>query len=353
MEVDVPKSTLAQRYALPQAEVERYAHAVLEKCTDLTCPPTPIHYTLLFEYLAEIDPCIQEEVGQALQLHAYDDETAEEIYLNLITKIIAGTLPTYEVEALFEQLRNTSDRWISQFSSEQQALKQDIETLKHTKGCENCPEVMALLNQSILPRLEQLEQATSQMMERMDSLQRQFNRVRHQLSTDRINARTDPLSGLLNRRGLMEKLEEIIKDATESGETFSIILLDIDHFKRINDTFGHVVGDSVIRYLARILKNETKGQDIVARIGGEEFVIILPHTNYDGARRVAEKIRQTVAHKKLSVKLNNQPLQFTISAGVAVYQLGEPIEALFERADKALYHAKESGRNRVYGENEH
>ncbi len=349
----MPKSSLAQRYHMPEVEAERHAHAALEKCAELACTPNPIHYTLLFEYLAGVDPCIQEEMAQALQLRTYSDEVAEEIYLQLITKLITGVLPTSEIETLFEELRHTTDAWLDHFSAEQQALKEDIQALKNAHDSQACPEVMEKLDQTILPHLTHLESAAQQLMSQISTLQRQFDKLRYQFSSDRINARIDPLSGLLNRRGLMEKLEEIMRDAADSGETFSIILIDIDHFKCINDTFGHVVGDSVIRYLSRILKNETKGQDVVARIGGEEFVIILPHTTYDGAHHVADHIRQNVARKKLAVKLNNQPLQFTISAGIAVYQLGESIDTLFERADKALYHAKRHGRNRVCGEHEH
>ncbi len=344
------EKSLHDRYAMPAAAAEQRARETLEKCMSLKVSPNPIHYTLLFEYLAETDPELREEIAHTLQLHAYDDKSAEELYLKLIARMTAEMLPTGEAETLFERLRDTLDAWLDDFSSEQQSLKEDIRALKATADAGHCTPILEMLERHILPRLARLENNAFSLTEQVNGLHQQFDRLRHQFSTERMEARTDPLSGLLNRRGLMERLLPLIDESTDLGQTFSIILLDIDHFKRINDTFGHVVGDSVIRYLARILKNETKGQDILARIGGEEFVIILPQTPYDGAVRVAQKIRTTVERKKLAVKLNNQPLQFTISAGVAVYQLGEAVDTLFERADKALYRAKEKGRNRVCGE---
>ncbi len=341
-------NSLIARYTLSAAQTQQLSAETLTQLQKLSVAPNPVHYTLLFEYLGEIDPEVKEELETALQLRTYGDDVADELYQRLLHKILSQVLPLEDTEALLQQFNETVSLWQTTFSNEQNALRTDIDRLK--QALSDTPQAATLLEKVILPRLDRLEQQTQTLTEAINHFNRQFEKVHLRFSSDRVEARTDPLSGLLNRRGLMEKLQEIIHAATENGQTFSAILLDIDFFKKINDTYGHVVGDSAIRYLARILKNETKGQDLVARIGGEEFVIILPGTPYDSAMHVAENIRRKVEQKVLSVRFKNQPLRFTLSAGIAVYQIDEPIEELFERADKALYLAKARGRNKVVGE---
>jgi diguanylate cyclase len=125
--------------------------------------------------------------------------------------------------------------------------------------------------------------------------------------------------------------------------------LDLDHFKNVNDDYGHLVGDSALRYISKLLKEEIKGHDEVARFGGEEFVIILSNITYDNSMKFAENLRATIEKKSLRIKDNTKPLRLTTSIGVAIYQIGESSDELFQRADKALYLAK-TKRNCVRGE---
>jgi diguanylate cyclase len=152
---------------------------------------------------------------------------------------------------------------------------------------------------------------------------------------------------LLNRRAFDQRLTEII-ERSEEGETSCLSILDIDHFKRINDTYGHNIGDNVIKYVASLIKKMAASHHHVARYGGEELAIIMPHTSVENALEIAESIRSSLESSRLKRKDNNQPLgTITLSVGVAKLQTGDNAESLLVRADQALYKAKNNGRNRV------
>lgn len=160
-----------------------------------------------------------------------------------------------------------------------------------------------------------------------------------------LMAVTDGLTGLYNHRFIFERLEEEIAKVSRYGRPLSVIMLDIDNFKRVNDTFGHRVGDEVIQSVAHAIIANTRKSDVVGRYGGEEFLILLPETDLSAAKVVAEKIRSTVAQLRFETK----ELAITISAGVAQAQKDESYEALVNKADTNLYQAKRSGKNRVEG----
>jgi diguanylate cyclase (GGDEF)-like protein len=153
---------------------------------------------------------------------------------------------------------------------------------------------------------------------------------------------TDRLTGLYNRRKLDEVLEEELVRCRRYAQQFAVILMDIDHFKRINDSHGHHVGDTVLQAMAQILRERTRDADALARYGGEEFVIVCRHSTIDGAAETAERIRAAISgHEFAGVG------HATASFGVAACCEGDTSENLMERADAALYRAKNAGRNRV------
>jgi diguanylate cyclase (GGDEF)-like protein len=166
-----------------------------------------------------------------------------------------------------------------------------------------------------------------------------------------FQANTDALTHLLNRRGFMT----VAKDEIQRVERYkhsdlSLLMLDIDHFKEINDTYGHAAGDSVLVSLADCLQTRQRTSDQAARYGGEEFVVMLPETDYKQALRVAEQIRQMIETLSVTVEGITSPVHFTVSIGVSHYVLGEDsVYKMLNRADTGLYIAKEEGRNRVCG----
>lgn len=203
------------------------------------------------------------------------------------------------------------------------------------------------LLQALIHETRQMQAATSDMQTRFESKSREIEELQVQLERERQRAVTDPLTGLFNRAAVLDRLNAAVGE-TADGQPPSVIMLDIDHFKVINDTHGHLIGDRVIRFVAQVLQRNIKGKDTAARYGGEEFTVVLPGTGAKGAEAVAEAIRTAVANAQLVRADNKQPLgQITLSAGVATYRRGEDSLELLNRADRALYASKNKGRNRV------
>jgi diguanylate cyclase (GGDEF)-like protein len=160
-----------------------------------------------------------------------------------------------------------------------------------------------------------------------------------------LAARADPLTGLMNRRAMLEQLEYQAARFQRNGTPFSLILADVDHFKFVNDTFGHDAGDQTLIEIADQLRQNLRAQDLVARWGGEEFLVLLPDTDLEGGLVVAEDLREGVAAHTLTI--GEQTLGRTLSLGVSVYAPGQSFNDCIKAADTALYRAKVQGRNRV------
>ncbi len=171
----------------------------------------------------------------------------------------------------------------------------------------------------------------------------EFEAARH---THALTVR-DPLTGLYNRRHLEERLSSEAAFARRHHTALSLLLLDIDHFKRINDAHGHSGGDAALRMLAQTLLATARKEDVVARFGGEEFALVARGIDREGALQLAERVRKAVCAAPMSTEYG--PISFTISAGVAHSDPGDDCDArrMFEAADRALYAAKDAGRNCV------
>jgi diguanylate cyclase len=182
---------------------------------------------------------------------------------------------------------------------------------------------------------------------------RELDTIRDSLNKSEERAKTDTLTGLPNRRALDEFFRKAQMAAMETGEALGILLIDIDHFKKFNDNYGHVVGDQVLRLVASSLRERVRGIDLPARYGGEELIAVLPGADLATCMAVAERIRRSISERQITRRSTGEIVPgVTVSIGVGQFQFGEAMADLIDRCDRALYLAKKTGRNRVVSENE-
>jgi len=209
--------------------------------------------------------------------------------------------------------------------------------------------VLAVVKALAAATLEMREQGLS-LKARLEVAAREIAELQQSLQAIRMESRRDALTELGNRKHFDEALIEAVQVTRDRSEPLSLLMIDIDHFKSFNDTYGHITGDQVLRLVAMSLRQNLKGQDVAARYGGEEFAILLPNTGLDAALTVADQLRRTIMSKELKKKSTGEVIgRITISVGVASLLAYDNGDTLLERADACLYAAKRSGRNRVVG----
>ncbi len=208
--------------------------------------------------------------------------------------------------------------------------------------------------------IKALANATVHMAEKTDLQEQklkesyeQIHELNHVLEEIRVESMTDQLTNLANRKRFEEFLAQSMADANITEQELCLLIIDIDHFKKFNDTYGHQTGDQVLCLVAKTLQSLTGSQHLASRYGGEEFTVVLPQTSLEEAVTLANTMRTSVQEKELYQKSTNETLgHITISGGIALYAPGETKETFIERADKALYEAKNAGRNVIKTEHD-
>ncbi|MBL8327212.1 MAG: GGDEF domain-containing protein [Rubrivivax sp.] len=197
----------------------------------------------------------------------------------------------------------------------------------------------------VLAQTQEMRSAVGQLRNRLEASQQEIEKLRSEVDRARTEAMVDVLTGLPNRRAFEQALQSSL---SRPDEPACLLMADIDHFKKINDSYGHLFGDTVLKLVAQALRNSLSAPQMAARVGGEEFAILTPGMDLAGAAALAERIRATIAGSRIRRKDSAEPIgQITLSLGVARLQAGEDAEDWFERADRALYTSKAGGRNRV------
>jgi diguanylate cyclase (GGDEF)-like protein len=194
----------------------------------------------------------------------------------------------------------------------------------------------------------ELEEKNAALQKALDELEASREKIEEQNKELAVMAARDSLTGCLNRRAFFAEMDKIYASAVTEDLELCVIMVDIDHFKSINDRFGHAVGDEAIKQMARILNSSIRGHDLLCRYGGEEFVMALPNTTIEKAAEIAKRIRRRVESEAGPGIRGVEGLQMTASFGVSTMRFGcTTFAELVDQADQALYAAKKSGRNRA------
>lgn len=212
------------------------------------------------------------------------------------------------------------------------------------------PEQLRLAIGYLIVQNNKMREETNNLQTHLTISNLQIENLRQNLVKAEELGLRDPLTTMWNRRAFEKMLGAHIEESTQNKSPLSLILVDIDHFKKVNDSFGHLIGDEVLKLVAGTISQNVKGRDLVSRFGGEEFAIILPETTLVNAKHIAQQIRQKLENQKWISRQHKQPIGIvTASFGVSEYQNGEEKTMLQQRADEKLYEAKNTGRNRVVG----
>ena len=325
------------------AENLRLAMAMLQK-HELAA--TPLNYALFYIYVSGKNVTLNAQIDALLATKSMSHEEAVTLFIRFFFH--AG-------DAMLDGLRNDLLETVAQVISSvvdiagkssltNKQLEKHVENLSASQNSRNILSVVS----SIIHETRYFISESKQLETDLISSGKELKHLKTELVNARVEATTDALTGLNNRRGFDDQLKKLLNDRRRTGNGFSLIMADLDHFKDINDNYGHLVGDKVLQAFGKLLLSKTRETDFVARFGGEEFVLLLPNTSLDNAFLVAENIRQAI--EKLRVKQAKTGIvigSITASFGVAVHRFDETASEILDRCDQAMYRAKNAGRNRT------
>lgn len=333
-----------------EKDIEKTAKEALAIMKQHGIAPFPESYAIWFQYALgenialrhEIETIIKNDLGFTKENNSYLYH--KYVISNRNQKVLDdATINAQKI--LVEALRIVND-----FSSETKNYNQDTD-----KYLENISREFAdndgvkAIFKELIDATANLRKSGQNISNKLEESTREINQLRKNLQQVTIEAQRDFLTGVYNRKSFERLIDEQMMVAKESKSELCLLMLDVDHFKKFNDKFGHLLGDEVLKIVARTLTDTLKGRDVVARFGGEEFVVFLPETPIEGAMKVAEMIRSGIADKGLKRKDTGETFgSITVSIGVSCFRHdSDTLPTLIKRADDALYSAKHNGRNRV------
>ena len=317
---------------------------------------TPYHYAVWYEHCAGRNPGLSQALESLLSAK------------RSITDDIAWTLHAEHIllrdAQQYSGLRDSLLRILQETAGHTEAAGKEVSAFGATLGDRTRHLAMVRTVEAVRATVEDMQSdtakvraITSELVVRLEASAQAVISLDEKLKQAQYEALFDQLTGLRNRRGFETAVREC-QTAAAGLAGAALMMVDVDDFKGVNDTYGHVLGDKVLHAVAHVIRTNVKGRDVPARLGGDEFAVLLPETTLDHAMTLASNIRALIARgrikrsERMSTSPQQQPEtigQVTVSIGVALAETHESLESLLERADRALYRAKCTGRNRVEG----
>jgi diguanylate cyclase len=330
-----PKEKSAELLRLTLAHMGRHAAAF-----------NPLTFTLWYEFAAGINPRLRAAVDALVTRgQAIDDETVRQLCQQHVfpPDVQAMDKLRAEMQKLMTGVATTA----LQTSSRAGAFGEQLSGLTQALASRDTDLIGTQLHQ-VLVGTADMKQSIDALQSKVSSSQDEIGRLRADLERARGEALIDPLTGVLNRKGFDQMLQALLAQPAGADSSHCIAMLDIDHFKKVNDTHGHLMGDQVIQAVGEILRRTVMQPAAAARYGGEEFAILLPRSTLAQSAQPTELIRARTKALKIRNRTTQEVLvTVTMSGGVASLRQGEDAQSLLARADAALYASKNAGRDRV------
>lgn len=330
------------------SKAAEYLRQVIPLLAQQKLPSTPQNYSIFYNYIAGSNQALVEAIDSNIKKsNPFSNDLLNELH----EKYVNGS-STIEKQ---EDIQSSLAKVISSASSEVLDANSDANTFdaslnKHASALSSLsdPDATALVLKQILADTRQMVKNTNLVQLRMQETTAEIEKLKVELNSVKAIAEKDALTGLKNRGAFDKEIKACLAEKTAERLPTITVMLDIDHFKRINDSFGHLVGDRVIRYVAALLTQVIGPDNFIARYGGEEFVLILKNQTTEVAFQLCEKIRTAMGNSKLQRKGSGETIgKVTLSAGIATQKAGDNVNSLISRTDSALYEAKNSGRNKT------
>ncbi len=325
-----------------------FAEVALQQIKALKQSAHPRNYEVWYHYASGRHPTVNQLINEMMETNgALSQSDVDGIY----DKYFSPTRQADRVDSATSQFMAQVDmvmNMIGQASGAATRHSESLATMTDKLGKVTGGDGLRAIVESLAKTAKNMEESNRALETNLKNSKQEITELHANLEAVRHESLTDPLTALANRKCFDGVFANAIAQANASTEHLSLLLCDIDHFKTFNDTFGHLIGDQVLRLVALSLKDNVKGADLAARYGGEEFAVILPDTSLRQATTVAEHIRRAVMGRELMKRSTGENLgRVTMSIGVATLHPGNTSATLIERADTCLYAANRNGRNRV------
>lgn len=335
------------------SEANDAAQSALQMMKRKQIPANPKNFMIWYAYYTGYSPDLLKTLDILLSSgDAFSEARNEEIY----ETFFGGKTANDETEKASDEISEILGRMVDVIGEAGQNANEYGEHLKsftgHIDKVKSDEDLRALVN-GIMLETGRMEKRNRELESQLSDSTQTVQDLSHRLEDVKREAMTDALTAVANRKCFDIRLTQSVQDARDNAAPLCLLMIDIDHFKSFNDTYGHPMGDQVLKLIGGMLRESVKGRDTPARYGGEEFAVILPTTKIEDAVSLAEHIRRIVADRKVKKRSTGETLaQITLSVGVAELRQKDSTSEFLVRADDALYEAKRAGRNCVVTERE-